>query len=72
LMPESGGLHWSVLRETLALAAAIWASVSFFQSSLGHKGITKWYDRALHFFAGILFSALAVGVLLMLLGKWRL
>jgi hypothetical protein len=64
-------MHWTHLRTALALAAATWTSVSFFRSSLGHRGITKWYDRVLHFAAAIIFAALAFGLSLMLAGKWQ-
>ncbi len=57
----------------IALAFSAWASFSFFRGSitgappLYSKG---WFLRGLHFVAGIIFGALAIGVILKVAGKW--
>jgi hypothetical protein len=57
----------------IALAFSAWASFSFFRGSitgapfLYSKG---WFQRGLHLAAGIIFGALAIGMILKIAGKW--
>jgi hypothetical protein len=57
----------------IALGFSTWASFSFFRGSI--TGAPPLYSRGLvqrglHFAAGIIFGALAIGVILKIAGKW--
>jgi len=52
-----------------------WASFTFFRGGLtGAPPMYShgWFQRWLHFIAGIIFASLAVGAVVMLTGKWHL
>jgi hypothetical protein len=57
----------------IALALSVWASFSFFRGSItGAPPLYSrgWFQRGLHFAAGIIFGSLAIGIVLKIAGKW--
>jgi len=56
----------------IALTFSTWASFSFFRGSItGAPPLYSrgWFQRGLHFAAGIIFGALAIGTVLKIAGK---
>ncbi len=62
-----------VLALLIAVLASGWASYVFFRGSLtGAPPMYShgWFKRVLHFTAGIILGALAIGACLKLAGRW--
>jgi hypothetical protein len=64
----------SLIGTVVALVSTIWASFSFFRGSItGASPLYSprgWFERFLHFAAGIIFAAVAMGIVLKIAGKW--
>jgi hypothetical protein len=57
----------------IMLALSVWASFLFFRGSItGAPPLYSrgWFQRGLHFAAGIMFGSLAIGIILKIAGKW--
>jgi hypothetical protein len=57
----------------IALELSVWASFSFFRGSItGALPLYSrgWFQRGLHFAAGIIFGPLAIGIVLKIAEKW--
>jgi hypothetical protein len=57
----------------LAVIVSSWASFSFLRGSItGAPPLYSrtWAQRILHFIAGIIFGALAIGIAMKLAGRW--
>jgi hypothetical protein len=62
-----------ILGYLVAVVVSVWASFSFLRGSItGAPPLYShtWTQRALHFIAGLLFAALAIGGALKLAGRW--
>jgi len=62
-----------ILGYVVAIVVSVWASFSFLRGSItGAPPLYShtWAQRVLHFIAGLLFAALAIGGALKLAGRW--
>jgi len=64
---------FQIFRYSVAVVVTGWASYTFFKGSLTGAPLMYshgWFQRVLHFAAGIIFGALAIGACLKLAGRW--
>lgn len=62
-----------VIGASIGMILSAWASLIFFRGSVtGTPPLysTGWLERSLHFAAGIIFGSLAIGIALLMVGKW--